>query len=259
MKKYILQYIALVFCSLSFAQTGNVNLNNHSNPNPPSGTVFQWHTGNPPTVANLLTSQQAADVPAGTYYAVFYDSLKNCYSPATTLKVKNNDCPAVTVNLNNFTSSNTPTGTTLEWHTSNTPTQSNKVSDPTKVSNGTYYAFFYDSTNGCYSPPTPIIVSVKDCVAFCLLPAATDGPNITANVGISTIGKGANWPQNITAAQLALESESKGLVISRLKTSEFANITKPVEGMIAYDTDVDCLKIYNLGTWKCFNIQTCPN
>lgn len=244
---------------LTYAQTGNVNLNDHSNTNPPAGTVFQWHTGTPPTVTNVLTTQQASSVPAGTYYAVFYDTVKNCYSPASTVKVRNNPCPATSVNLNAFVSSNTPAGTVLEWHTSNTPTSSNKVVNPAAVTDGTYFAFFYDATNGCYSPPTSVIVSTINCITYCLLTAATDGPNISGNVGISTIGKGTNWPQNITSAQLALESESKGFVITRLKTSEFANITNPVEGMIAYDTDVDCLKIYNLGTWKCFNIQSCPN
>ena len=96
-----------------------------------------------------------------------------------------------------------------------------------------------------------------DCT--CVLPSKTVGTTLNGNVGISTIGKTNNWPQNVTGAHLALEAETKGLVITRFKTSDLTKITNPVEGMMVYDVDVDCLKIYNLGTWKCFNIQSCPN
>lgn len=93
MQNKVLTILTLLLFSFIYAQqTGNenglVNLNNHSNPNPPNGSVFQWHSNFPLTQDNLLTNEQASAVPAGTYYAVFYDTAKDCYSPATSLKVK---------------------------------------------------------------------------------------------------------------------------------------------------------------------------
>lgn len=167
--------------------------------------------------------------------------------------------------MNSFTQGITiPEGATLEWHSSNTPNPSTRINNTTSVSDGTYYAVFYDSINGCYSPVTPVIISSIYCDPYCFIPAATNGPILNTNVGISTIGQPNGWPQNRTGAQLVLESESKGFVLNRLTTLQINAIETPVEGMIAYDIDVNCLKIYsknvdNTFTWKCFNVQSCPN
>lgn len=59
---------------------------------------------------------------------------------------------------------------------------------------------------------------------------------------------------------LPLESNKKPFVISRVSTAGLANITKPVEGMMVYDTTENCLKVYVNAAigWKCFNKKTCP-
>lgn len=60
----------------------------------------------------------------------------------------------------------------------------------------------------------------------------------------------------------ALESNTKGFVITRMASPESTIGTgvgsKAVEGMMVYDTDQYCLKIYDGTQWSCFNTQTCP-
>ncbi|WP_435355912.1 hypothetical protein [Emticicia sp. SJ17W-69] len=50
--------------------------------NTPNGSIITWHTATPASAANKVANPSA--VAAGTYYAVFYDAIANCYggSPA---------------------------------------------------------------------------------------------------------------------------------------------------------------------------------
>ena len=66
-------------------------------------------------------------------------------------------------NLNSLVTSATPAGTTLRWYANNTATGS-PVANPTAVGNGTYYAFYYDTTNNCPSPASAA-VTVNCCQA----------------------------------------------------------------------------------------------
>jgi gliding motility-associated-like protein len=68
----------------SVCPSTTVNLNPITATNPPifTGVTLTWHTASPATAANQLTTAQAAQVPAGAaYYAAFYDSVNDCYSP----------------------------------------------------------------------------------------------------------------------------------------------------------------------------------
>ena len=67
-----------------------------------------------------------------------------------------------------------------------------------------------------------------------------------------------NWPMNRNSAFTALESNTRGFVITRLATAALGNITAPQDGMMVYDTTADCLKIYDGTGWKCFSVPTCP-
>jgi gliding motility-associated-like protein len=63
-----------------------VNLATITASNTPVGSnvTLAWFTGSVPSTANQLTPAQATIVPSGnTYYAAFFDSVNNCYSPAT--------------------------------------------------------------------------------------------------------------------------------------------------------------------------------
>jgi hypothetical protein len=103
--------------------------------------------------------------------------------------IDNNSCTPPYINLNSVVSS-TPTGASLVWYTNNTRT-GNPVLDPTKVeASGTYYAFFYDATNNCYSPasaavvatytPCPYVIPPTVCPAtsFDLASIAKDTPPV---------------------------------------------------------------------------------
>lgn len=67
-----------------------------------------------------------------------------------------------------------------------------------------------------------------------------------------------NWPMARKSAHLVLESNTKGLVITRMATADLQNIAIPVEGMIVYDTTAKCLKVYSDSNWSCFSTPTCP-
>ncbi|MDI9865666.1 hypothetical protein QM480_15080 [Flectobacillus sp. DC10W] len=83
-----------------------------------------------------------------------------------------NVCPATTVNLNSAVTSATPSGTTLVWFTNNAHTGTAYVT-PTAATNGTYYAFYYNATTGCYSVASN---SVDVFISSCSGTGATGGP-----------------------------------------------------------------------------------
>ncbi len=59
--------------------------------NTPIGAVLEWHTATPVTAANKVALPNI--VTAGNYYAVFYDAINNCYSPASAaVAVKYRNC-----------------------------------------------------------------------------------------------------------------------------------------------------------------------
>lgn len=100
-------------------------------------------------------------------------------------------------------------------------------------------------------------------------PTLVTGGTYPVKHGITILGRaGANnadWPAIRNSAYTALESKTKGLVITRNSSPE-TNIAIPVVGMTVFDTDENagagCIKIYTgSGTgegWKCFTTQTCP-
>lgn len=87
----------------------------------------------------------------------------------------------------------------------------------------------------------------------CIRTPLNGTPNGTPNVGISTNTiVNSNWPANIPNAALVLDSNSKGMVISRIK-NVITDIKAPIEGMIAYDETDKCVKLYNGDNWDCLN------
>ena len=78
--------------------------------------------------------------------------------------------------------------------------------------------------------------------------------------------QGDNWPMVRKGAWTALESHTKGFVINRIATTaQVEAIGSPIEGMMVYDEEADCLKIYTSSdngvnfAWKCFKVQGCPD
>lgn len=105
----------------------------------------------------------------------------------------------------------------------------------------------------------------------CYKPAVLDAGNTyPTKHGITALGRAGaendNWPMTRESAWTVLESKEKGFVINRVATtSGLANITNPVEGMMVYDEQADCLKIYTLKSgdtvmgWHCFITPACPD
>lgn len=90
----------------------------------------------------------------------------------------------------------------------------------------------------------------------------TNDPNLNpsteaSQVGITTLEKTLEgWPYNIYNGFIVLESKNKGFVITRTK-SDLIPANKLVEGMIIYDTEDKCIKLYNGVEWHCIE-RTCP-
>ncbi len=145
----------------------------------PVGSSIEWHTTNTGLSAATTVLTPTA-VLAGTYYPVCHDVTNMCYSPApyvgvtvtivapcpTTSIVKNNICPATTVNLLTQVNITTaiPVGTTVSYHTGTPATAANEVASPSAVTAGFYYVAYKDAANNCYSPTgTAIQVIINGC------------------------------------------------------------------------------------------------
>ncbi len=104
---------------------------------------------------------------------------------------------------------------------------------------------------------TALNSSVSVCVCY-KVPAG--GSAVLSSVGISTLNRAltksaTDWPLNKNSAYLVLDSHEKGLVITRLTTTQ-VNALNAVEGMLVYDVNEDCLKLFDGSNWFCLK-QTC--
>lgn len=111
---------------------------------------------------------------------------------------------------------------------------------------------------------------VKTVPCVCYNDPNTTGTPAPTRHGITLLkragaGNENNWPMNRNSAFTALESNTRGFVITRMATSELSNITAPQDGMMVYDTTENCLKIYTVNestpansAWKCYSVPSCP-
>ena len=161
-----------------------------------------------------------------------------------------------------LSASNMPAGTAFTIHTDATATDTNKLADNTAIVPGTtYYVAFYDGLSVCYSPTTAVSVA-----AACFNDPATGGSNHDTKVGITLLKRAGsqnadNWPMVRKSGHIALESNTQGFVVTRMTTEQLTAIKdakNAVEGMMSYDTDAQCLKIYDGTDWKCFSTPSCP-
>ncbi|WP_334126749.1 DUF11 domain-containing protein [Empedobacter brevis] len=94
-------------------------------------------------------------------------------------------------------------------------------------------------------------------VGTCVRPGDFTSDGQPTKIGISTQNKLADWPEKVTNGWIALESNSQGMVITRVThvstTPDFINdaIKEPKEGMIVYDIQDKCVKLYNGTIWNC--------
>jgi len=113
-------------------------------------------------------------------------------------------------------------------------------------------------------------LNITECA--CYKPPVLSGNGPDTKVGITLLKRAGsdadNWPMARKSGHLALESNTKGFVTTRLSAIEIEGqstptviapkITNPQEGMMIYDTTSKCLKIYHDGIWNCFNKPACP-
>ncbi|MFD2034650.1 GEVED domain-containing protein [Belliella marina] len=93
-----------------------------------------------------------------------------------------------------------------------------------------------------------------DC-SVCTMPGAGGTPDGYTVVGVTTHTElTSNWPATVPNGWLAIESATKGFVITRVQND--AVITDPKSGMLIYDIDADCVKLFRDGEWNCIE-QTC--
>lgn len=98
----------------------------------------------------------------------------------------------------------------------------------------------------------------------CTKPANRTSAGLNTIVGFSDVGRintnssPTSWPMTRKGGWLALESNNKGLIITRMTDVQIGSIVDPQEGMMVYDTVHKCLKIYNGTEWKCFSLPVCP-
>lgn len=145
--------------------------------------------------------------------------------------------PLVLMNGNTFN--------TINWNTagSNSVTVSQNVVGPTRISG-------YGS--GKNTIP-----------CHCTQTGATGTPGGFARLGVLTKSSTtvANWPQSVPNAHVVLDSSNKGMVISHMNTAQ-RNALVPVEGMLIYNTDLNCVQLYRGSAptidatrtgWNCLN------
>lgn len=131
------------------------------------------------------------------------------------------------------------------------------------------YTLTVERPGGC-TVTDEVIVTVNECACF-KDPNTTGGAGLPTNHGITTLQRAGadngNWPMVRKGAWTALESKTKGFVITRVpgvaqdtpgNPGQVTSIANPKEGMMVYDIVNKCLKIYNGTKWSCFTKPGCP-
>lgn len=90
----------------------------------------------------------------------------------------------------------------------------------------------------------------------CIKPGNFSTAGVPSKLGITIQQKKAGWPENIPNGFITLEAKTKGFVITRVQNQNA--IADPKEGMLIYDIDAACMKLYNGTTWNCIQ-RNCNN
>lgn len=100
--------------------------------------------------------------------------------------------------------------------------------------------------------------SLANVTTFCTQLSYTAPAVSFTKVGITTQEpKRINFPEDLPNGFIALESQNKGFVITRLTTAQINALT-PIEGMLVYNTDANCFQLWNGTSWKCIE-RSCNN
>ena len=139
-------------------------------------------------------------------------------------------CPVVTADLTALVTSTTPSGSTLAFYTSATPSDASLVSDPTKATEGTYYAVYSNAgcalstkitVTGCSLPVTLISFTLAKEESIVRLNWATTEETNSESFQVERSGDGKSWKQ---IGAVSAQGES-----SVLKNYEFVD-PAPLKG-----------------------------
>jgi len=150
-----------------------------------AGATYQWSNSSGViantrefNISNFNTSQNGVYTATITwggcvvrYFNLIIDSTK-CGGPVDEICMEkpvvqdlSNVCPATTVNLDLAHSATMSNGITLQWYKDNLRSTAILAgTEITQAEAGTYYAFYYDSLNNCYSlASNPVVVTINQC------------------------------------------------------------------------------------------------
>lgn len=79
----------------------------------------------------------------------------------------------------------------------------------------------------------------------CVKPGIAGVPAGFSQVGILTKGEAsiAGWPENVPNGHIVLDAANKGMVVTHM-TSDQRDALTAVEGMLIYNTDLNCVQLY---------------
>ena len=142
-------------------------------------SAYQWYsnTTNSNTGGTLITGATTlsyAPPPTNTLGTTYYYMVANngtCSTASNVVSVSVENCNPVSgsvpVNLNLwFQVPAAPSGSTVQWHNSATPSSSTLISSGIVQATSTirdYWVYYYDSGNNCYSPGSRIQVVTNTC------------------------------------------------------------------------------------------------
>jgi hypothetical protein len=137
------------------------------------------------TTFNIAFRYLNAAAPSnGNFWNISFDSntIALCNAGAaptlSATTINNSSCASGYINLNSLVTSTLPTGTSLKWYTSTARTT--EVIDPTGVTaSGTYYGYYYDATNNCYSGASAAVTATY---TVCPLNLATVCPAVSVDL-----------------------------------------------------------------------------
>ncbi|MHC5354493.1 hypothetical protein ACYSNX_09975 [Myroides sp. LJL115] len=124
------------------------------------------------------------------------------------------------------------------------------------------YEFLSESLDSCLSQTTKDAFgseSLPYCEVCYYEPVEGDSGNIfqeDAFFGVSSLNRpDSSWMSTRSNAFVVLESTTKGFVVTRLTNTQMESLS-PVEGMLIYNTTLECLMLYNGQKWGCLE-QAC--
>lgn len=114
------------------------------------------------------------------------------------------------------------------------------------------YELTSESADECLAAATANangIIEIPFCT-WCTKPPIGGTP-LNSSVGISVLKENMlGWPENVPNGFLVLESGKKGMVLTRTTPAAIGSQNWQ-QGMIIYNTQSNCISIYNGSVWKC--------